>query len=343
MARCRVDPSLERQVIGSFSFPLGVYPVEEMKPVAGYAVEFEPADGSSGEDSPPPDASEDPNAEFEEWPDRYRFEVAITAERLEPFVRAVLSMMPGRIYPILDVLGQDAYREVDPYIAYELVGMERFTDALRRFRGLFFEDGLVGFGCMVEEPFLYMFVDEHKVVTLRVEPDLREKVEKLLRAFDLEQVEEIAGADAVSHEHRTVLMIEEGKPELLNVDEIVETLRDEWRLTINIDPETNLDEDGKELGVTGWRCLLRAAAEDDPRPRYAEVVLAASHLHEAEDIALDAVDELRPAEVPAWEEAVLVQADRLDEAQLADIARHCHFTIPTPPLEPGIYFKAWLE
>lgn len=344
MARSRVDPSLERHVENNFSFPLGVYPVEPMDPKPGYSVEFEPADGTSPDDEPPPPSdSDDPNAEFEEWPDRYRYEIVITAERLEPFVRAILSIMPGRVYPILDVLGQDAYREVDPYIAYELVGMERVTDALRRFRGMFFEDGLVGFGCMVEEPFLYMFVDEHKIVTLRVEPDLRDKVEKLLKAFDLEQSEEVAGADAVSHEHRTVLMTEEARPELLNVDEIVEFLRDEWRLTINIDPETNLDDDGKPLGVTGWRCLLRAAAETDERPRYAEVVLAAGSMREAEDIALDALEDLKPTDVIAWDEALVVQADRVDEAQLADIARHCHFTIPTPPLEPGIYFKGWLE
>src|SRR5207253_8978612 len=58
-------------------------------------------------------------------------------------------------------------------------------------------------------------------------------------------------------EHRTVLETADDRADLLNADEIVEVLRDEWRLVLNIDPETNLDEDAKDLGITGWRCILR--------------------------------------------------------------------------------------
>src|SRR5690606_20568582 len=100
------------------------------------------------------------------------------------------------------VLGHDAYREVDSLVSYDLIGQERFMDAIRRFRGFFFEDGLVGFGAMSEEPFIYIFVDEHKLITVRVETALKEKVEQVLATFDLQPVDEIAGADSVAHEHR---------------------------------------------------------------------------------------------------------------------------------------------
>ena len=36
-------------------------------------------------------------------------------------------------------MGRDAYREIDPYISYELVGLDRVTDSLRRFRDFFFD------------------------------------------------------------------------------------------------------------------------------------------------------------------------------------------------------------
>lgn len=331
MARCRVDPSLERHSVGGLAFPLGVYPVEEMAPKPGYTVEFEPADGDNeGHD-------------WEEWPDRYMFDIVITSERVEPLCRAILSLMPGRIFPILDVLGQDAYREVDPYISYDLVGLDRFQDALRRFRGFFFEDGLVGFGCMSEEPFVYMFVDEHKIITVRVEPDMKDRLERLLKAFDLESMNDPAGADAVSHEHRSVLVTEEGRSDLLGFDEIVEVLRDDWRLVLNIDPETNVDDASRELGVTGWRCLARCEQDDADRPRYLEVVLSAGCLRQAEELVLEAADELPPSDDKVWDDVIVVQSDRVDESQMEEIGKALSITMPKPPLEPGIIWKGWLE
>src|SRR6185295_11070753 len=250
MPRCRVDETLERTVIDGFSFPLGAYPIETMAPRQGYISAFEPADsgaggsefsrseGSDADDAYPDERGGGGGAErqsepkWEEWPDRYVFEVVITAERVEPLVRNLLTLFPSRIYPIIDYLGHDAYREVDPYISYELMGMDRFLDSLRRFRGFFYEDGLVGFGAMVDEPFLYVFVDEHKIITIRCEPDLKDRVERALAAFDLEHLEEQApkdpdappaggpaGADAAAHEHRGVLATADDRPDLLTEDE----------------------------------------------------------------------------------------------------------------------------
>jgi hypothetical protein len=249
MTRCRADKSLTHVEIQGVAFPLGVYPVEEMSPRTGYTIHFEAADGAEGD--------------WEEWPDRYVFDIFVSATRVEAMCRQLFSLLPGRVYPILDVLGQDEYREIDPYVSYDLVSQDRFLDAVRRYRDFFFEDGLVGFGAMSEEPFVYVFVDEHKIVTVRVEADLREKVEALLTAFDLTPVEEIAGADAATHEHRTVLETPENRPDLLSVEEIVEDLRDEWGLIVNIDPESNIDDEEQELGITAWRCLARYEPNDD--------------------------------------------------------------------------------
>jgi hypothetical protein len=350
MPRCRVDPDLNRTVSDAtghgFAFPLGVYPIEPMIPIPGYTVEFEPAD--TGEEG-----------QFEEWPDRYLFEIVITAERLEPLCRSLLGLLPGRIYPILDYLGHDQYREVDPYISYDLIGTDRLLEAIRRYRGFFYEDGLCGFGAMTDDPFLYIFIDEHKVITVRCEAgggdgdggrgggghrdagatgNWRERVEKILHAFDLDAVASPAGADAAAHEHRTVLITTDDRPDLLTADEIIEDLCEEWNLVLNVDPDTNLDDEGNDLGIIPWRCLVRISIGDhdgpeshpppanepsdarsasdqatppaEPAPvRYADVVLTAASLRAAEEMALDAVDEMTPD--GPWDEASVVFADRV--------------------------------
>jgi len=298
MSGCKSDPSIERQEIGGFKFPLGVYPIEPMTPKAGYLMHFEPADGDDSE------------GEWEEWPDRYLFDAVLQSGRVESFVTHLLSMLPARIYPILDVLGRDAHREIDPYISYELIGLDRVMDAVHKFRDFFFEDGLVGFGVMSEEPFFYMFVDEHKIVTIRAEPTLKDRIERLLHAFDLEPCEDAAGADAAAHEHRGVLLTPDDEPDLLSGDEIVEELKDDWKLLLNIDPDSNLDADGVDLGLTPWRCLVRCEWPEKPA-KYAEILLHAGSLREAEERAFDAAETLQDGKSEHWEDAVIVSADRI--------------------------------
>jgi hypothetical protein len=305
MARCVADESIQRHVIDGFSFPLGVYPVEEMTPRPGYSTEFEAAD------------PEEDDADWESWPDRYVYDVVVPATRIGALWDQLFALMPGRVFPILDFIGHDAFREVDPYMAYEPVGKERVTDAIRRFRDFFFEDGMVGFGVVSDEPFLYLFVDEHKILTVRAEPDLKPQVEGVLRAFDLEPTDEPAGADAAAHEHRGVLLAPRDRPDLLTGEEVVEELRERWRLLLNIDPESNLDDEGEDLGFTPWRCLVRCSNEKSPDERYAEVLLVADRLRRAEELAMDAGVELM-GESGGWTDVVVVAADRLTPELLAE-------------------------
>jgi len=329
MVTCTVDPAISRVEIDGFRFPLGAYPVEPMKPKAGYSLHFEPADGG------------DQSGDWEEWPDRYHFDVVISSDRVEPLCRMLLSILPGRVYPILDVLGRDAYREIDPFIAYELIPLERFTDGLRRFRDFLLEDGMVGFGAMCEEPFFYLFVDEHKIVTIRAAPDMKEKVEKVLHAFDLELTEEPAGADAATHEHRSVLLVPDDRPELLGPDEVVEQLRDAWQLVLNVDPDENVDDDGQPLGVTAWRCLARCELDDKP-PRYAEVILKSATLRSAEECTFDAVDALCGDKVEV-QDVVVISSDRMKPEQLAELKLPTRKSnTPTSP-NGQILSSRWLD
>ncbi len=324
--KCQADPSIRRVVIGSFQFPLGVYPVEDMTPAPGYTMTFEQADGGA-------------EGEWEEWPDRYAYDIVVSAHRLPTLVRTLLSLFEGRVFPILDVLGQDAYREIDPFIAYELVGLDRVFDALRLFGDYFFEDGMAGFGAMSEEPFLYLFVDEHKIVTVRADVALKERVERILHAFDLEQTEEAAGADAAAHEHRSVLLSRKDDETLLTAEEIVEHLKDSWRLLLNVDPDANLDDEGKDLGPTHWRAVVRCAVPDGA-PRYAEVLLDANNLRHAEEVAFDALEDLATREENQWEDAGVVSMDRLQAEQFNQVLAATGITTPPTDAPPRKKSKA---
>lgn len=341
MPRIALDTSIPRTEVGGFAFPLGVYPVEEMKqkPVAGYYMQFEAADGEDAAPRDPTLGSGDGES-WEEWPDRYMFDILLPATRLPALCRVLYSQLPGRVFPILDVLGIDAYREIDPYIAYEYVGLERFLDAIRAYGDWFYEDGLVGFGAMSLEPFIYFFVDEHKVVTLRVGVEMKEKVERLLRAFDLAPVEEVHSADSAAHEHRSVLLTGPEHPDLLVADEIVERLKEAWLLELNISGRGNIDDEGNELGVTAWRCIARCSEQEDAPLKYAEVLLTADSLDEAESLVEDAIMAERANKKVPWFELEVVSADRMTPDDFAQILGE---KAPYPVNGSGVKAVRWLE
>lgn len=426
MPRALSDPSVGRVVTNGFSFPKGSYPVEALTPKPGYSIFFEPADG------------DDKSGEWEEWPDRYVFDIVISAERVPSLCRSLFALLPSRIYPILDVLGHDAYREIDPYISYDLLGFDRFLASVRAFREYLFDDGLVGFGAMTDDPFFYIFVDEHKIITVRAAVFLKERVERILHAFDLEAIAEPAGADSAAHEHRGVLITPGDRPEVLSSEEIVEFLRDDWRLVLNVDPDENVDDEGNPLGTTPWIALVRfdppveseaeedgaesegdsedstdaEGAEDETEspeangvretvsgsrrrpgsgsdtagsnpgtdpvrpnsgansganagaggsagtgaesavgespdevqsPKYAEIVLSADNLREAEDLALDAADDLLRQAEETELEPMIVSVYRLTGEDLADVlGRRSPEPVPDDLSPSRVFHTQWL-
>lgn len=328
----KADESIERPVVEGMQFPLGVYPIDPLTPRAGYKVLFEAADADDASD------------EWEEWPDRYVWDIVIGADRLRALCTGLFLLLPNRVFPILDILGHDAFREIDPYVAYELVPLDALLDGVRRYADFLYEDGLCGFGAMSEEPFFYVFVDEHKIVTVRAEPEMRERIERILTAFDLSEIEDPAGADAVAHEHRGVLVAPDDRPEFLTADEVVEHLKDEWRLTLNVDPETNTDDSGKDVGYCPWRCLVRTSPALDTPWVYADIVLRADCLAQAEDLAIDEVTRSTTDKPDSERETTLVFADRLTEHELDQLL--AEFKVdrvdPSATEEATVYVMRWL-
>ena len=349
MPTIELDSTLKRTTVEGLSFPLGVYPVEPMTPVSGFYSQFEAADGAE----PFLTGGEEAFDDWEAWPDRYMFDVLIDAGRLPALVRAMLTLLPPRVYPILDVLGHDAYREIDPYVSYDPVGLDKIIEAQRVYADWLYEDGLVGFGAMSIEPFIYVFVDEHKIVTVRVELEMREKVEELLAAFEIPSVEEIVGSDSAAHEHRSVLYCPPDRPDLFTPEEIVERLRRDWLLQLNVPGDTNLDDDGNELGVTPWRCVVRCIPADNGPERYAEVFLRADSLDRAEQLATDATiasppDDRTPSkdgpddsDDDGWIDIDPVQCDRVREDDFNAMLQQHKFPRQDAASAQGVVHVVW--
>ncbi len=345
MPSIEIDSTLKRTTIEGLSFPLGVYPVEPVVPIAGYFSQFEAADGAE----PFLTGGDEGFEDWEAWPDRYMFDVLLNAQRLPAFLRALLTLLPPRVYPILDVLGHDAYREIDPYVSYDPVGLDKIIEAQRLYGEWLLEDGLVGFGAMSIEPFVYVFIDEHKIATIRVELELREKVERLLTAFEIPSVGEIIGADSAAHEHRSVLFCPPDRPDLYTPEEIVERLRREWLLQLNVPGDTNLDDEGNPLGVTPWRCVVRCLPADSTTEKYAEVFLRADSLDRAEQLATDAAIASPPEgtakaeddQEDGWLEIDPVQCDRVRDEDFATMLKQHGFDDATGKDAQGIIHVIW--
>jgi hypothetical protein len=305
---CASDPKLSRQAAANgFRYPLGCVPAENLEPREGYLVEFESSQ--------------------EEWPDCYMFDAVVSAEKVEPLVRDLLRLAPVRVTPILDVRGDDAYREIDPYLGVEEIHKQAVVDMLASARAFLLEDGHCGFGVVAEEPLFYLYVDDHKMVTVRVGLTDAAEVEEIFAAHDVPGDVEPIGVDAAAHDHLDTLWTDDNRRDLLDFYGMLDTLRYEWNLELNVDPATNVDDDGRRLGTSAWRVLLLleptqspsgwrggAAPRGEAGGKYAEILLAAD--------CLQAVDELIQqvgAQLPGYRLADLVTADRIRPDELAQM------------------------
>jgi hypothetical protein len=81
--------------------------------------------------------------------------------------------------------------------------------------------------------------------------------------------------------------------------------------------------------------------EEEERARYADVVLTADCLRRAEELALDAADELLPKGKDEWLESMVVASDRLTPERLSELCGKGD--ADDLVAEEGIKSRAWLE
>jgi len=309
-------------LIGDFALPMGIVPKPGRHlepPVQGYTVAYAPAD--------------------EDQSDTYSFHVVVSHERLKPLLHDCFSLLPDRVYGIVEIGSRDAYRSTDVFIGESNAPMSlaEFRRVWSHYESILLEDGSIAAGANSEDPqFVEVFLDQWKGLSIHVPLHMRDELEDILQRHGLEEVaqtwpdeHEPEDADPESPEAteiRPVLNLDdEQNPDL---DELLLNLRHDWRLELNVDPETNVDESGRHLGRTLWHAvvIVDKAGTDEPAENgsetaYASVWATAESMDEMETLIDQAMEEH-----PDWQLAEIYTLDRVafDERpdELADLRPH---------------------
>ena len=274
MREYKIRNDLERAVIDGFALPLGIQPINLPSPNQGYTLEFH--EGEDGD------------------PDTFSFHIVTSHDRMLGLVREALGLLPEQVTPIMEVGSRDAYRSVDVFMGREEISFEAFLEIWEGFEPVIMEDASIGVGANAEEPFVEVFLDSWKGLLVHVAADNKETVERMLRRHSLHEVEETwpDSLDEVlsppSHV-RDVLAIEDDQsPDL---DEVLLQVRECWGLELDVDPDTNVDDAGRELGSTLWHsiavCLDLNSDEssDHPSGGYITFWITAKNTAEVEQLA----------------------------------------------------------
>jgi len=311
---------IQRVVIDGFALPLGFVPGDMDKlpvPTPGYTLDY-----VVGEDDDP---------------DTYSFYVVTSHEQLARLTERVFELLPEEVHGIVEIGSRDAYRSLDVYLADEPIRVEEFLDGWHRFESFLLEDGSIGSGANSEEPFVEVFLDQWKGLAIHVPVLMRETVEAILGTFELGEVAQTWPAldeETANEALRVRPVLSEDDEYSPGVDEMLLQLREAWRLQLNIDRDTNLDDSGREIGLTLWHAMVIVCSSERPSiEAYASVWATAGSLAEMEDFVEDSIERMDD-----WELIVIYTIDRIayDERpdELADLSpRRAHAEIHLVVLE----------
>ena len=228
---------LERVFLGDFALPLGLVPSNMQPPNQGYTVTY--------------------NAGENDEPDTYAFQVVCSHERLKRLLTAAFQLLPDKVSPIIEMDSYDAYRTVDVYIGREgeLVNLDDFLTTWTDFEEVFLEDGAIGVGANSEEPFIEVFLDQWKQLSIHVPLEFRSKVDELLAKQNLNEVMATwpNTPEEQSHDVTIRQVIDPDIDNPMSIDDVLFEAKRRWKMELNIDPDSNLDEAGRELGRTLWQ------------------------------------------------------------------------------------------
>ncbi len=247
MIACSLRPDIERAVINGFALPLGIWPGDITPPTVGYTIAY-----STGED---------------DEPDTYSFYIAVSHERVASIVDRVFSLLPAEVCAIVEISSRDAYRQTDIFLSREPISRDDFLTTWRQWQPVLHEDGSIAAGANSEDPFVEVFIDQWKGVSIIVPLDMHDDVEGLLTSLGLEEVPETWAVGDENSELKNVRI----RPVLASlngaaadIDDVLIEIRRDWQLELNIDPDTNVDAVGRHLGMTLWHAMIGVHHDAEP-------------------------------------------------------------------------------
>jgi hypothetical protein len=291
MREFRIRADLKRAAINGFAFPLGIEPGDLKPPTQGFTLSYTPGE--------------------EDEPDTYVFHIVVSHEKLAPILHRAFEMLADEVYGIVEIGSRDAYRSVDVYVGEDAVQLGDFLRTWNDYEVLLLEDGAIAAGANSEEPFVEVFIDHSKGLYIHVPLTMRDDVEAMLQSFSLEEVAqtwpdlESDGSAAATAVRPILDLQDEYSPD---IDELLLQLRHDWQLELNVDPQINLDEGGRELGQTLWHAVVvvQDSGGDPEIGGYVSIWATAASLTEMEGLIEQAMNEL-----PQWRFVEVYTVDRV--------------------------------
>ena len=282
-----IDPTLKRLAINGFAFPLGWNPSDGQRPFEGYTI-----------------ARLDPDLDL---PDTHQFQIAVSHERLKALLARLMEFLPDPVYPILEIISTDAYRQLDTLMSPEPMTKQEFLATWNEFEPLLLDDCALAAGAMSESPYVEIFVEANKFIIMNIASEGSATLEAELQAQGLHEVpSHWIDDDDCMDEFRSVLL---ERDDLMTLDEVIVYLQRQWKLELNVDPEGNPDESGRDLGVTLWHVVVLAVRRDQPPPAdgaWIDVWLSAASLGQVEELVADVFDQIKE-----WDIDTMVSQDRV--------------------------------
>ena len=270
MNEYRLQAGLKRTVVDGFAFALGITPEGIEAPHQGYTVEYHLAESEEDEQ------------------DAYAFQVVVSHERLrECFDELVKLLRPDAVYGVIEIGSRDAYRAMDLFRGREAFALADFLDRWSYFEPFLLEDGTIGAGLYSEDPFVEIFLDAWKGLTVHVPVMMREQVEARLDALGLREVPETWSHSMLEQPERfgvrPVLALDDDYAP--DVDELLLELREAWELELETDTTANVDDGGRVLGRTLWHALVIISSNVNPdEGAYASIWATATSMDDLEHL-----------------------------------------------------------
>lgn len=300
MREYQLRQELERQVSGGYAMPLGIDLGDLSTPEQGYTLTY-----TAGED---------------DEPDSYSFHVVVSHERIRPILHRAFELLPENVIGIVEAGSRDAYRSMDVFLGTSEITREHFLDTWRWYESFLLEDCYIAAGMNSDEPHIEVFLDQWKGISLHVPLDMRDEVEGFLNGFGLEEVIETWPStedDLMFSSARVIPVLDLVNDYSPDIDEMILELRHEWGLELNVDPETNSDDSGRELGLTLWHALVivektgSTPQDGTPSPStasgaYASIWATAGSLIHMQQLIEDELER-----TPQWQFAEVYTIDRV--------------------------------
>ena len=315
----QIKSGLKRLALGDFQLPLGVDRLDIEPPVEGYTLEFTP-----GEDGDP---------------DTYAYQVVVSHERIQPLIWELFTLLPSEVNPVIEIGSVDAYRSIDVYVSGEPLFIDKFRETWKGFEKILLEEVSIGAGVTAEEPFLEIFIDAWKSITVHCPTELRADIETILEKHGVSEVPETWPETTFDefdppYRMREILTIEdEHSPDL---DELLLILREKWYLELNVNRDSNVDEAGRELGHTLWHAIAMADPVDPTgvQGAYITVWATAASLEETERMVEQIVEE-----TGEWVMSGMYSIERVAFDERPDELQD----LPPRRMEPGVHLVAMDE